>query len=181
MAKPPAYRPLARALHWATAVLVLATIPAGIVMLQQGLDRPLQNLLFMFHKNIGVVILLLVLIRLAYRAANPPPPLPRSVPDWQRRIAGLTHVLLYAALIVMAVSGYVRVVSGGFPLEWWDALGVPRLAPRSDAVAGVAKTIHWAAHYVVIALVVLHVGAALFHGVVKRDGVFARMWPALGR
>lgn len=181
MAKPLAYRPLARALHWMTALLVLTTIPAGIVMLQEGLDRPLQNLLFMFHKNIGVVILLLVLIRLAYRAANPPPPLPLSVPDWQRRIAGLTHVLLYTALIVMAVSGYVRVVAGGFPLEWWDALGVPRLAPRSDAVAGVAKTIHWAAHYAVIALVVLHVGAALFHGIVKRDGVLARMWPALGR
>jgi cytochrome b561 len=181
MAKPLAYRPLARALHWMTALLVLTTIPAGIVMLQEGLDRPLQNLLFMFHKNIGVVILLLVLIRLAYRAANPPPPLPISVPDWQRRIAGLTHVLLYAALIVMAVSGYVRVVAGGFPLEWWDALGVPRLAPRSDAVAGVAKTIHWAAHSAVIGLVVLHVGAALFHGIVKRDGVLARMWPALGR
>jgi cytochrome b561 len=181
MAKTLAYRPFARALHWLTALLVLTTIPAGIVMLQEGLDRPLQNLLFMFHKNIGVVILLLVLIRLAYRAANPPPPLPRSVPDWQRRIAGLTHLLLYAALIVMAVSGYVRVVAGGFPLEWWDALGVPRLAPRSDDVAGVAKNIHWAAHYAVIALVVLHVGAALFHGIVKRDGVFARMWPALGR
>jgi cytochrome b561 len=127
------------------------------------------------------VVLVLMLVRLAYRAANPPPPLPASVPDWQRRVAGLTHVLLYASVLVMAVSGYVRVVAGGFPLEWWDALGVPRLVPRSDALAGTAKTIHWATHYVVIGLIAMHVGAALFHAVVKRDGVFSRMWPALGR
>jgi cytochrome b561 len=86
MAKPVAYRPFARALHWATALIVLAMIPAGFVMLQPGLDRSLQNLLFMFHKNMGVVVLLLVLVRLAYRAGNPPPPLPRAVPDWLRRI-----------------------------------------------------------------------------------------------
>jgi cytochrome b561 len=181
MAKPVAYRPFARALHWTTALIVLGMIPAGIVMLQPGLDRPVQNLLFMVHKNMGVVVLLLVLVRLAYRAAYPPPPLPRSVPDWQRRVSGLTHALLYAVLLVMAVSGYVRVVAGGFPLEWWDALGVPRLVPRSDALAGAAKTVHWAAHYAIIALVILHVGAALYHALIKRDGILGRMWPALGR
>lgn len=176
-----AYRPIARALHWIVAVIVLAMIPAGMIMVQPGLDRPLQNLLFMFHKNMGVVVLVLMLVRLAYRAANTPLPLPASVPDWQRRVAGLTHVLLYAAVLVMAVSGYVRVVAGGFPLEWFDALGVPRVVPRSDALAATAKTIHWAAHYVVIAVVVLHVGAALNHAILKRDGVFSRMWPSSGR
>lgn len=184
MPKPPrsaTYRPLARALHWSVALIVLAMIPAGLVMIQPGLDRPVQNLLFMFHKNAGVIVLILMLWRLAYRAAYPPPPLPVSVPLWQQRLAGLTHALLYATVLVMALSGYVRVVAGGFPLEWWDALGVPRLAPRSDTVAEAAKTIHWATHYIVIALVALHVGAALFHAVIKRDGVVARMWPAARR
>jgi cytochrome b561 len=176
-----AYRPFARALHWIIAAILIAMIPAGVIMLQPGLDRSTQNLLFMFHKNMGVVVLVLMLVRLAYRAANPPPPLPASVPDWQRQVAGLTHVLLYVAVLVMAASGYVRVVAGGFPLEWWDALGVPRLAPRSDALAATAKTVHWAAHYVVIALIAMHVGAALFHAVIKRDGVFSRMWPSAGR
>ena len=96
-------------------------------------------------------------------------------------LAGLTHALLYLSVLVMALSGYVRVVAGGFPLEAWDALGVPRLAPRSDTLAKAAKSIHWATHFVVIALIALHVAAALYHALVRRDGVFARMWPAAGR
>ncbi len=178
---PAAYRPLARALHWIVAAIILAMIPAGIVMLTPGLDRPLQNLLFTFHKNMGVVVLILILWRLGYRALHAPPPLPASVAPWQQRVAGLTHVLLYAAVLVMAVSGYVRVVAGGFPLEFWDAIGVPRLVPKSETLAGVAKTVHWAAHYAVILLVALHVGAALQHAFIKRDGVFQRMWPGFRR
>ena len=176
-----AYRPTARALHWIVAAIVFAMIPVGIVMIQPGLDRPVQNLLFMFHKNMGVIVLILILWRIAYRVMNSPPPLPGSVPGWQQRVAKLTHLSLYAAVLVMAVSGYTRVVAGGFPLEWWDGLGVLRLVPRSDALAATAKTIHWAAHYVVIAVIALHVGAALYHAMVRRDGVFSRMWPTLGR
>lgn len=176
-----AYRPIARSLHWIIAAILLAMIPAGMVMIQPGLDRSVQNALFMFHKNMGVVVLVLMIWRLAYRAMNPPPPLPASVPEWQRRAAGMTHVLLYVTVLAMALSGYVRVVAGGFPLELWDGIGVPRLVPRSDALANTAKAVHWATHYVVILLIAMHVGAALFHGLVKRDGVFARMWPDFGR
>ncbi|MGL4319952.1 MAG: cytochrome b [Paracoccaceae bacterium] len=172
-----AYRPTARALHWISALLVLATFPAGVIMLQEGLSRPLQNGLFMFHKNIGVVILLLVLARIAYRMANPPPPLPASVSDMQARIAGAVHWLLYLLLIVMAVSGYVRVVAGGFPLEVWDSIGVPRLVAKSEELAKQAKAIHGIARFALFALILAHVGAAVYHGVVRKDGVFSRMWP----
>jgi cytochrome b561 len=177
----PRYRPFARLLHWVVAVIVLGMIPAGIIMIQPGLERSLQNLLFMGHKNLGVVVLILIVWRLIYRAIHPAPDLPVSMPDWQRRAARFTHAGLYTGVLVMAMSGYVRVVAGGFPLEWWDALGVPRLAPRSDALAEAAKTVHWAAHYVVIALVALHIAAALHHAFVRRDGVFSRMWPVSGR
>jgi cytochrome b561 len=172
-----AYRPAARALHWISALLVLATFPAGVIMLQEGLSRPLQNSLFMFHKNIGVVILLLVLARIAYRLANPPPPLPASVSATQARIAGAVHWLLYLFLIIMAVSGYVRVVAGGFPLEVWDAMGVPRLVAKSEELASQAKAIHATARFALFALILAHISAALYHGVVRKDGVLSRMWP----
>lgn len=175
-----AYRPTARFFHWTVAVLVIATLPVGQTMIQEGLPRDVQDALFIFHKNVGVLILLLVLFRIVYRVANPPPPLPSSVPGWQQAIAKTTHVLLYLFLLVMAVSGYVRVVAGGFPLEVFDALGAPRLAPRSDSLAETAKTVHFYARYALVALIIAHVGAALFHGLVKRDGVFSRMWPAAG-
>jgi cytochrome b561 len=171
------YRTPARLFHWIIAILVLLMIPAGFVMVQQGLPRGLQNALFIFHKNVGVVILLLVIARLAYRRFNPPPPLPQSMPHLQHRIAGASHAALYALLLVMPLAGYIRVRAGGFPIEWLDALGVPTLVPRSDALAEVAKTVHYFGAFAIAALVALHVGAALFHGIVRRDGVFSRMWP----
>ncbi|MCE6958014.1 cytochrome b [Cereibacter sphaeroides] len=174
------YRPTARFLHWTVAAIVLCMIPAGLIMTTEGLPRPVQDTLFIFHKNAGVIVGLLMLVRLAYRGAHPPPPLPASVPDWQARIARLTHGLLYALLILMAVSGFVRVTAGGFPLEGWDALGLPRL-PKMEAVGKAASSLHWATAMVLIPLVLLHAGAALHHALVRRDGVFARMWPAAGR
>lgn len=174
------YRAPARLMHWLTVLLVFSTIPAGVIMVQEGLARPTQNALFMWHKNIGVVILLLVLVRLIYRAANPPPPLPSSISSTQAAIAGLTHWGMYGLLIVMAVSGYIRVKAGGFPIEYLDALGVPSLVPRSDALEQIAQTVHFWARFPLVALILMHVGAALMHGIVKRDGVFSRMWPGRG-
>ena len=169
------YRPLAKAFHWLTALLVLLTIPAALIMLRPGIERSLQDPLFTFHKNIGVVILVLVALRLAYRLLNPPPPLPASVPAWQRHAASATHWLLYGLLLAMAISGYVRVTAGGFPLEVFDRVGLPRPVPRSDDLAEAAKAFHATLRYPLIALIVIHIGAALNHALIKRDGVFQRM------
>jgi cytochrome b561 len=181
MTTASAYRPPARVLHWLIAILLLATIPIGVTMTTEGLARSTQDAMFIFHKNVGVLIFLLMTARLIYRLAVPPPPLPASVPDWQRRIAGITHGLLYLLVFVMAISGYIRVVAGGFPLESLDALGVPRLAPRSDSLAETAKAVHSTTRWVLIPLILLHIGAGLFHGIVKRDGVLSRMLPSLSR
>jgi len=177
MMRPASYKPLAKALHWLTALLVLLTIPAALLMLTPGIERSVQDPLFIFHKNIGVVILVLVALRLAYRTVNRPPPLPDSVPSWQRQVASTTHWLLYGLLLAMAISGYTRVTAGGFPLEALDAMGLPRPVPRSDSLAETAKAIHATLRYPLIALIVLHIGAALHHAIIKRDGVFQRMLP----
>lgn len=174
------YSPPARAIHWIMAILILLTIPAGLVMVQPGLDRGVQNALFLYHKNVGVLLLLLVVARLAWRVYSPPPELPAGMPGWQARIAGLTHAALYGLLIVLPIAGYIRVRAGGFPVESLDALGVPAMVPRSDALAETAKRVHYIAGLSIAAVVAMHVGAALFHGIVKRDGVFSRMWPPFG-
>lgn len=177
---PPRYPALTRFLHWAVALMVLATSPIGVIMLTEGLARPVQDRLFILHKNGGVLILLLVLVRIFWRVLYPAPPLPASMPGWQVTVAKAAHWALYAALLVMAVSGYVRVAAGGFPIEMLDALGVPRLVPRSDALAQSAKFIHANARFVLVALILLHVGAGLKH-LFQRDGVFSRIWPPFGR
>ena len=181
MANPETqYRRPARLIHWAMALLILASIPVGVWMTQPGLDRSLQNTLYIFHKNSGVLLLILIFVRIAYRFGNKPAPLPADIPEWQHRIAGLSHFALYTLLFVMPVAGYVRVKAGGFPIETLDALGVPALVPRSDAVAEVAKTIHYFGGLAIAGLIAMHVGAALYHGIVRRDGVFSRMWPSFG-
>jgi cytochrome b561 len=160
---------------------VLATIPIGTAMVQEGIPRSTQDTLFILHKNGGVIILLLMLARIAWRLGHPPPPLPESVPPIQQLASRVVHLGLYGMLLFMAVTGYVRVAAGGFPIEMLDAIGMPRLAPRSDALAETAQTLHRYGRLVLMALVLLHVGAAAFHGIVKRDGVVSRMWPPFGR
>ncbi len=175
-----AYKPTARYMHWIVAVLVISTFPVGVLMVDGGFSRPIQDSLYLYHKNMGVVILLLVVLRLLYRAMNPPPPLPDSVQGVQRLAAHGTHTLLYILLLLMPISGYIRVKAGGFPIEYLDAMGIPALVPVSKPLEETAKAIHGAARIALFALILMHIGAAAFHGIVKKDGVFSRMWPTKG-
>lgn len=174
------YSRIARLIHWTMALLILAMIPVGVLMTQPDLDRSLQNTLFIFHKNIGILLLVLIVLRIGYRLTHRPAPLPSDLPEWQHRAAGLSHLAIYALLLIMPVAGYIRVKAGGFPIESLDSLGMPSLVMRSDALAEIAKSIHYLGGFVLAGLVAMHIGAALHHGVVRKDGVFSRMWPPFG-
>ena len=171
----------ARVFHWGMALIVFLMIAAGVIMIEQGLNRSLQNSLFIFHKNVGLIVLVLVALRLAYRLRNPPPPLPADTPDWQRLAAKFSHAALYALLFLMPIAGYVRVRAGGFPIEGLDAMGVMTLVPRSDALAQTAKSVHYFGALALGALILLHISAAAYHAVIRRDDVFWSMWPPFRR
>jgi cytochrome b561 len=172
------YGTVSRLFHWVTVLLVLVMIPAGLVMIQD-IPRPLQDKLFILHKGLGPVVLLVVLLRLLWRTRHPPPPLPADIPALQRRAAGLVHAGLYLFLIVQAVSGYIRVTTGGFPIEALRAVGIPPLLPKAEAVSKVAETVHAVSATILILLIAMHVSAAAYHGLVRRDGVISRMWPPI--
>ena len=171
------YTTPARLLHWIMAILILAMIAAGWVMVRDGLDRATQNALFIFHKNTGVLLLIFAGIRLAYRWLRPPPPLPDHIPGWQARLAGASHGVLYALLFAMPIAGYVRVKAGGFPIETLDTMGVPSLVVRSEALATIAKSIHYFGGLALCAVIAAHILAGFYHLIVRRDGVFSRIWP----
>lgn len=175
------YKLPARLLHWVMALLVMGMVPVGFLMLEDALSRDLRNMMFISHKNIGTLLLVLIVVRLIYRWRNPPKLDPVALPAMQELAAKVTHIGLYALLVIMPLSGYIRVRAGGFPIEALDALGVPALVPRSDALAEVAKATHLYAGYAIAALIAMHVGAALLHGLVLKDGIFSRMWPLLAR
>lgn len=166
-----------RAIHWIMALLILPMTVAGFVMIQQGLPRLVQDSLFLFHKNIGVLMLILAGLRVFIRLRNPAPRLSLQLPVWQRRMAAASHGLLYVLICLMPLSGYIRVRAGGFPIEVLDRFAVPTLVPRSDALAAVAKAAHEYGAYALAAALVLHIAAALYHALILRDGTFGRIWP----
>lgn len=180
-ARSHGYRPFARGLHWIVAIIVIAMLPIGTAMTQEGLARETQNTLYILHKNGGVILLLLMVVRLAYRLANPPTALPATIAPWQEKVAGLTHAGLYVMLFFMALSGLIRVQAGGFPIEMLNALGIPPIIPRSETIEGWAQAAHFYGRFVLVALILAHIGAALQHALIKKDGVFGRIWPIMPR
>lgn len=168
---------VSRMFHWVTVLLVAVMIPTGIVMTQDTIPRALQDQLFILHKGLGPLVLLVVLLRIVWRLSHAAPPLPRGVPATQARVAGAVHVALYGLLLLQAVSGYVRVTTGGFPIESLEALGIPPLLPKAEGIGKAASVIHQLSALCLTGLILLHVAAAAFHGLVRRDGVFSMMWP----
>lgn len=174
------YGTVSRLFHWITVAIVIVMIPVGLTMVEE-VPRALQDRLFILHKGLGAFFLVFIFARIAWRMLNPPPPLPGTLPRARRLAAGAVHLLLYALLVTMVISGYVRVTAGGFPIELFDALGIPPLLAKNEALAEAAKAVHATAKTALIAVIALHVGAALHHGLVLRDGVLDRMWPPFNR
>lgn len=166
-----------RLIHWTMALLIIGMIPGGFLMIQKGLDRDLQNTLFISHKNIGVLLLILIIVRIINRLRRPPQLKPIELAPIQEMAAHATHIALYVVLLVMPLMGYIRVRAGGYPIEWLDAIGAPSLVPRSDALAEFAKMVHFYGAFALAGLLCMHIGAALLHGIILKDGVFSRMWP----
>lgn len=162
-------------LHWSVAALILLVqVPAGLVMLRVEAGA-LQNALFNVHKNVGLVIFALALVRVGWRLVNPVPALPLDVPGWQERIAHLTHFLLYALLFSLPVSGYLYTAFGGFPVPLFMVWDLAALVPASEAQAEVWQAIHYWSQWALYVVVALHVAGALQHHFVRGDDVLRRI------
>jgi cytochrome b561 len=168
------YAGIARLFHWSTAALVLLMLPVGIVMANFAAG-PAQATLYHLHRSIGVVLLPLVLMRLLYRIGNPPPPLPVTVPTGQRRAAAITHWTLYALLLLQAMVGWIATSAYRAPILVFWMFELPPIwhvdRPLSESLFAVHRVLGFA----LLALVVVHVGAALFHHFVLKDSVLRRM------
>jgi cytochrome b561 len=173
-AAPAGYTPVARALHWITAVLVLMMIPAGIVMANFG-DSPTKNLLYHLHRSTGVVLIPLVLFRLFYRTTHPAPPLPADIPPIQQLAAHANHWGLYALLIVQPVVGWIATSAYRAPVLFFWLFELPPIWPEDRAFSEKMFMAHRAIGIAIAGLVAMHVGAALFHHFVRRDNILMRM------
>ena len=170
----------ARLFHWVTTVLVTVQVAAGVAMTTEAIAS-VNDAVFILHKGMGCVFLPLMGLRLAWKLAHPVEALPAGAPAPQRRLAALTHNALYALLFILPISGYVRTVGDGYPIEMLDALGIPPLVTGIPEIAHVMMVVHALAAYTLVALVAAHLAASVHHGLSEPDGVLARIWPPVRR
>jgi cytochrome b561 len=164
---------LQRLLHWLMAACILAMFFIGVGMVSTIM--PKYVLLLATHKTLGITILLLALIRLGVRARYGAPPLPAELPAPMKLAAQLSHYALYALMIGMPLIGWAMLSAGAYPVVLYGNIRLPAILPQSAGL----HTLLWNAHFYLafafFALVLLHLAAALFHALVRRDGVFESM------
>ncbi|WP_290869352.1 cytochrome b [Aquabacterium sp.] len=174
------YSGIAIALHWVLALAILGAFAVG-VYLDDLPFSPAKLKLINWHKWAGVTILFLSVARLAWRLTHRPPALParieQGMPGWQRAAHHGTHHLMYLLFFAVPLLGWAYSSAKGFPIVWFGVLPLPDLLPVNKELADQIKPLHALAAWGLIGLVALHVGAALKHQFIDRDGLLDRMRP----
>ena len=172
------YSTTAIALHWLLGLALLGLLGMGIYM--TGLPFSPQRLkLYNWHKWAGTAFLGLSLLRLLWRLTHRPPALPQAMvqamPGWQKAAHHGTHHLLYALFIAVPLIGWAYSSAAGFPVVFLGLWQLPDFVPVSKELAATIKPWHQISAYALAALALLHIGAALKHHWIDRDGLLARM------
>lgn len=161
------------AFHWTIAALIVCNLWLGLF----HDDLPSDWKVMPVHKAVGISILALTIARIGWRLAHRAPPPPRDLPRWQQLVARATHYLLYFLMLAMPLTGWA--MSSGpkpRPLTWFGLFDIPYL-PVSKAGSGWSHDAHALLGWGLIALLALHVAAALYHHFLLRDNVLVRMAP----
>lgn len=169
----PSRFPMAsRLLHWTMAAMVLAMLFIGIAMVGSLAD---YHRLVAIHRPLGILILVLVVLRLANRLIRPAPPLPLDMPGILRLAAHASHALLYTLMVALPLVGWAMLSAAGNPVVLIGAWHLPPILPPSDALHAVLRPLHTVLAFVLFATFLVHLGAALMHALIFRDGVFQSM------
>jgi cytochrome b561 len=164
--------------HWLMALLVLGLLALGLYMTalpDVGFDKK-KITLIVWHKEYGVLVLVLVAARIAWRFRGPLPHL-EPAPDWQKIAARFVHLCLYASMIALPVTGWLMSSASALPVSFFGLANLPDLLPRDDWLFRGFLAIHKWLAYGLMALLALHAGAALWHHFVDRDATLKKMLP----
>jgi cytochrome b561 len=170
------YPATSKLLHWLVALCVLATAPVAISMTRIA-EGPTRDMLYNFHKSLGVTILILMILRLINRLAVGAPIADPGIEPWQKAVSSFVHTTLYVLLLAMPVVGYIANSAFGAATPFFGLFELPAIVGKDEALAATLFYIHGWVGWIVILLVLTHVGAALYHYLVRRDNVLQRMLP----
>lgn len=168
------YTPPAVVLHWLTALLIFVAFPLGVYMHELPLS-PAKLQLYSYHKWMGITVLLLVGLRLVWRATHTPPSLPAGMPGWQRAASHGVHGLLYLLMIAVPLSGWLMSSAKGFQTVWFGVLPLPDLVGKDRDLGEVLAEVHKFLNFTMLGLVILHVAAAVKHHVLEGRTFMQRM------
>ncbi|MBC3921088.1 cytochrome b [Undibacterium sp. CY18W] len=163
-------------LHWLIALLIIAAFALGTIMTDMKFS-PTKLQYFSYHKWLGVTVLALVAIRLLTRLFNKAPPYPANMGKLQTQAANATHILLYVLMFAVPLSGYFYTLASGYPVVYLGLFQLPVLMGPNPELKETLKELHETLNYVMLALVLLHVAAALKHHFIDKDGLLNRMRP----
>lgn len=177
---------LARFFHWTIALLIIGLFAVGLIM-EEMANGPDKYWTFMMHKSLGLLVILLVLCRLAWRLGSRKPKALASVPWYMNAAAEMVHWALYALMLAIPFSGWLVHSYANFPLNWFgiQGLAVPRLTTlppgmSSEEVRAMVHDtgeLHGALAWLLMLVVAVHAAAALYHHFVRKDPILARMTP----
>jgi Cytochrome B561 len=172
------YTRTAIGLHWLVAVAIVGIFSLGLYMHELPLS-PDKLKLYSWHKWAGVSIFLLVLLRIVWRLSHRPPAPPAGMPAWQRQAAEGVHLLLYALMLAVPISGWLMSSAKGVPTVWFGVLPLPDLLEKNKELGDLLAAVHKTLNLGMAGLVLVHAGAALKHHLIDRDEVLVRMLPLL--
>lgn len=161
-----------RLLHWTMAALILFMLVIGL-----GMVTSLRHYhqLVAIHRPVGALILVLVAIRLINRLINPPPPLPADMPGWLKFVAGASHWLLYALMFAVPLVGWGMLSAARYPVMLFSGLSLPPILPHDVGLYAELRATHTVLAVALLLTFLAHLGAALTHALVFRDGVYGSM------
>ena len=171
------YTLTAIALHWLIALLLLGQFAFGLLLDDIPRGSPERGFYVNLHKSSGLVIGLLIVLCIAWRLTHAPPPLPASMPAWQRHAAKLSHTALYLCMLALPLSGYLASNFSTYGIKFFDIARIPPWGSDNRPLYAFFNGTHHVAALLLALLVVLHVLAVARHMLVDRDGLLWRMWP----
>jgi cytochrome b561 len=176
------YTSVAVVLHWLLALGILGLLVIGLAMTQLPLTPMMQFSLYQLHKSLGVTVLLLVILRLIWRLLHRPPPMPDTMPRFEKRAAEITHVFFYFLMLGLPFSGWALVSASVFNIPTvlygiipWPNMPVLSNLSNKAPVEATLKALHAYGAWLLLAVLALHVGAVLRHQFILRDDVLRRM------
>jgi cytochrome b561 len=167
------FSPLARFLHWTMAALILAMLFIGVAMVATVSHA--HSTLIALHRPLGVALLVLAVVRIGLRLKNGSPALPDDMPALQRFAARASHWMLYGLFIAMPLIGWAMVSAGGYPVTLFGAWHLPAIVPQNVELFALLRALHTWLAFALFVTILAHIAAALFHGLIRRDGVFSSM------